>query len=104
MPSREYPKFEAALSVMGVLGPDDVIALLDERARALATKIATETGALQEVAKEVPRLFLVEAEFHIAMLRAEAEWVQALRDEIAAPTMPGVNRLAKVPRDRRGAS
>ncbi len=95
VPNREYPKFEAALSVMAVLSPDDVIALLDERAQALATEIATETGALQEVSKEVPRLFLVEAEFHVAMLRAEADWVRGMREELATGSMPGVDGWRK---------
>jgi DNA-binding PadR family transcriptional regulator len=95
VPTREYPRFEAALSIMAVLAPDDVIELLDERAQALATQIAIETGALQEVSKDVPRLFLIEAEFHVAMLRAEADWVRGLRDELATGAMPGVEAWRK---------
>ncbi len=91
VPNREFPKFEAALSVMGVLSPDDVIGLLDQRAQALATEIAAETGTLREVSKEIPRLFLVEAEFHVAMLRAEAEWVRGMREELVTGSMPGVD-------------
>jgi DNA-binding PadR family transcriptional regulator len=95
VPSREYPKFEAALSVIGVLGPDEAIALLGERERALKGQIATETEMLRQVAQEVPRLFLIEAEFHVAMLRAEANWVSALHEELTAGTMPGVDLWRK---------
>jgi len=95
VPSREYPQFEAALSVMAVLGPDEVMALLGERQDALAKQIATESEMLQQVGQEVPRLFLIEAEFHTAMLQAELAWVRSLREELTSGSMPGVDHWRK---------
>jgi DNA-binding PadR family transcriptional regulator len=89
-PEREYPRFETALSVLGVLPPDEVIRLLEQRARALETDLVAQRAALEHVSKEVPRLFLVEVEFQIALREAEAAWVRSLLGELTSGTMPGV--------------
>jgi len=38
----------------------------------------------------VPRLFLVEAEFDLAIREAEANWVRGLLGELTSGTMPGL--------------
>lgn len=90
-PEREYPKFEAALSVVGVLGPDETIALLEQRVRMLEMEIAAGRATLAHVGQVVPRLFLVESEYHLAMRAAEARWVRDLVRELKDGTMPGVS-------------
>ncbi|GAA5181356.1 PadR family transcriptional regulator [Rugosimonospora acidiphila] len=88
-PEPEYPRFAAALSVLSVLGPDEATALLEQRERALADDIATQRAQLEGAAR-VPRLFLVESEYTLAMLSAEAAWVRSLIAELRGGTLSGL--------------
>jgi DNA-binding PadR family transcriptional regulator len=88
-PEPEYRRLSAALSVAGVLGPDEVTRLLHQRLRALDADIAARRASLAASAP-VPRVFLVEAEYALAMREAEAAWVRSLVTELAEGTLPGV--------------
>jgi len=90
-PEREYTRFEAGLSDGGSLPPDEVIALLRHRLEVLDEGNAAAEAELTAVAAQVPRLFLIESEYHLAMRRAEAEWVRGLLAEFEAGTFPGVD-------------
>jgi DNA-binding PadR family transcriptional regulator len=83
VPQKEYVGFEAALSVLVALPPDEVVRLLEQRLRALQIGIASQRAALQEAGQEIPRLFLIEAEYALAMSQAEAEWVRMLLKELS---------------------
>ncbi|WP_141576426.1 PadR family transcriptional regulator [Actinomadura sp. WMMA1423] len=87
VPERERPRFEAGLSVLSVLGPDEAERLLRARLAATEREIAEDLAGLEAVS-EVPRLFLLEAEYDLAMRRAEAEWVRGLLAEIEQGTLP----------------
>ncbi|MGW3773690.1 PadR family transcriptional regulator [Actinomadura verrucosospora] len=87
VPERERPRFEAGLSVLGALGPDEVAALLRGRLDAMEREIAADQAAL-DGEKEVPRLFLLETEYDLAMRRAEAAWVRGFLAEIEDGTLP----------------
>ncbi|MEV3926548.1 PadR family transcriptional regulator [Actinomadura coerulea] len=87
VPERERPRFEAGLSVLGALGPDEVAALLRGRLDSMEREIAADQAAL-DGEKEVPRLFLLEAEYDLAMRRAEAAWVRGLLAEIEDGALP----------------
>jgi DNA-binding PadR family transcriptional regulator len=89
-PEREPPKFEGALSVVGVLPPDEVISLLRQRLERLESQLGAQRAALEGFAGEVPRLFLVEAEYDLAIREAEANWVRGLLGELTSGTMPGL--------------
>ncbi len=43
---------------------------------------------LAEAGAEIPRLFLVEGEYALAMMKAEVSWVRALLDELSAGEYP----------------
>jgi DNA-binding PadR family transcriptional regulator len=88
-PEPELSRFEAALSVLGVLSPDEATNLLEERLHALDDDIAARRAVLAE-SEQVPRLFLVEAEYALAMREAEAGWVRSLWKELTEETMPGI--------------
>ncbi|MEV4532376.1 PadR family transcriptional regulator [Asanoa sp. NPDC049518] len=88
VPDRRPGPFTAGLSVLGVLAPDDVAVLLGERADRLAAEIAASEREL--AGYDVPRLFLVEGEYELAMRRAELAWVRSFRAEITEGTLPGV--------------
>ena len=91
-PVKEYPQFEAALSLMPVLHPDHVLALLRERIRALEKGITMERLMLDTASKAgLPRLLLIEGEYHLTMQQTELAWVQELADEIEVGTFEGLN-------------
>ena len=89
-PEREHTKFEAALGEFAVLPPTELIDLLQRRLDALEATIAQHRAALDELVTQVPRLFLVESEYHLALRRAEAEWVRGLLKEFTDGTFPGI--------------
>jgi DNA-binding PadR family transcriptional regulator len=84
-PRREFPEFLGAVSHLGVLGPERAADALAERARRLAALIADTQRRLDEAIGDgnVPRLFVIEAEYDLAMLRAERAWVLAVADDIS---------------------
>jgi DNA-binding PadR family transcriptional regulator len=86
-PVPEHTRFVAGLSVMAVLPPRDVIELLRRRLLRLTESIDALRAAVQQAAG-VPRLFLIEDEYRIAMTRAEADWTRSLIDELTDGTFP----------------
>jgi DNA-binding PadR family transcriptional regulator len=90
-PEREYTRFEAALSEIAVLHPDEVVELLEQRVRILDTEAAEERIAFASLAKGLPRIFLIEVEYHAAIRAAEIEWIRALLKEIRDGTLTGVD-------------
>jgi DNA-binding PadR family transcriptional regulator len=86
-PEPEHTRFIAGLSVLAVLAPQDVIDLLRGRLERLTASIDELTTGLEQ-ASHVPRLFLIEDEYRIAMTRAEADWTRSLLDELTAGTFP----------------
>ena len=96
-PVKEYPQFEAALSLMPVLHPDHVLALLRERIRALEKGITMERLMLDTASKAgLPRLLLIEGEYHLTMQQTELAWVQELADEIEVGTFEGLNAWRQI--------
>ncbi|MFI9449297.1 PadR family transcriptional regulator [Amycolatopsis sp. NPDC052450] len=86
----EEPKFVAGLSVLGWLGPDEVIALFRTRLAALDEDIASTRAELARLIEEIPRLVLLELEYHLAIRMAEAEWVRSILGELTSCSMPGL--------------
>jgi DNA-binding PadR family transcriptional regulator len=93
-PVKEYPQFEAALSEMAVLTPARVLELLRERVVALEKALAEERAELAEVSW-LPRLFVVETEYDMAMRQAELTWVRGLVQELEDGSFPLVDEWAR---------
>jgi DNA-binding PadR family transcriptional regulator len=91
VPDREYTRFEAALGEAGVLPPDELISLLSQRLTALEQANDRTQADLQAVQAQLPRLFLIESEYYLALRRAEEEWVRALLREFTDGTFPGLD-------------
>jgi DNA-binding PadR family transcriptional regulator len=87
VPASEYPRFQAALSVLSTLHPDEAAASLQERVRALEADIAARRDALSH-SGGTRRLFLIEDEYALEMRRAEAAWVRCLLAEITNDNFP----------------
>ncbi len=90
-PEREQPRFEAGLSVVGVLAPAEAIALLRTRRDTLQSQVDEQRARLAEVAEDVPRLFLVEDEYDLAIRTAELTWLDGLLAELVDGTLPGLD-------------
>jgi DNA-binding PadR family transcriptional regulator len=89
-PVKDYTSFEAALSFLPTLPPDEVVSLLHERADQLEREIAHAQAAREFAEKhDVARLFWVEDEFRVVLREAELGYVQRLIQDIAAGTLEG---------------
>jgi DNA-binding PadR family transcriptional regulator len=89
-PVKEYPAFQAALSFLPALPPDDVVTLLHERAQRLQAEL-TQAGAIRELAGKagLPRLFWVEGEFDMVLREAELGYVRQLIADIESGALDG---------------
>jgi DNA-binding PadR family transcriptional regulator len=83
-PVHEYPKFAAALAFVGGLTKEEVVRLLQLRVVGLETRIAAVDTQLKTLIADMrmPRLFVVEGEYGLAMDRAELGWVRGTIHEI----------------------
>ncbi|CAM3911735.1 PadR family transcriptional regulator [Smaragdicoccus niigatensis] len=97
-PSRDSQSFIAGLSIMAMLPPDDVISLLTERLSTLRARIAERRAALQNLPDGLPRIFVVEDEFEIAIQEAEAQWVEEFRDSLASGSFPDLDMWREMQR------
>jgi DNA-binding PadR family transcriptional regulator len=86
-PEAEHTRFVAGLSVLAALTPEEVADLLRRRLDRLAESVDALRAELEQAA-DVPRLFLIEDEYRIAMIQAEIDWTRSLVDELTAGTFP----------------
>jgi DNA-binding PadR family transcriptional regulator len=90
-PMHEYPRFRAGLSVLAVLHPDEATHLLRQRLDLMEDSITAARDALARHTQHIPRLFLVEAEYDLAIKEAEAAWIRRLLAELTTGTYPGLD-------------
>ena len=76
-PAPEFPEFPAALASLMVLSPEDVTVRLAKRADDLRDALAADRAALRAV-PDLPRLFLLDDEYSIAVREAELAWVEGV--------------------------
>jgi DNA-binding PadR family transcriptional regulator len=83
-PVAEYPKFMAAVSYLGALGPAGAADALAERADRLGRRIeeAKEALAATVGSGRVPRLFMIEVECALHAWDAELAWTRQTIAEI----------------------
>jgi DNA-binding PadR family transcriptional regulator len=79
-PGREYPRFEAALSLVAVIAPDQAETLLRRRVAELTTEVAAQRASL--AGARLPRVLLLDAEYRLALLAAETDWLHAVLDDL----------------------
>jgi DNA-binding PadR family transcriptional regulator len=89
-PVREYHPLEAGLAYMPGLPPDRVVELLAERIKAVDAEIEqVETAHKYMESMDFPRVFWVESEFRLALLKAESAYVHRLTEEIRSDSLGG---------------
>jgi DNA-binding PadR family transcriptional regulator len=93
-PVKEYPQFEAALALLGVLEPSQVLELLRERVPAVEKAISAERAELAAF-PWLPRLFILENEYHLAMQEAELAWVRGVVADLDDGSFPGMDDWAR---------
>jgi DNA-binding PadR family transcriptional regulator len=91
IPEREYTRFEAALGEGAILPPDELAALLRQRLDTLDAANAKQEAELKAYEAQIPRLFMIESEYHQALCRAEADWIRGLLTEFANGTFPDLD-------------
>ena len=76
-PAREFPEFPAALAFLALLPPRKVLEQMETRRASIARDLdALEAEQSATLAMGLPRLFLLEDEYRIAMARAELAWLE----------------------------
>jgi DNA-binding PadR family transcriptional regulator len=94
-PVKEYLQFEAALALIGGLPPEDAVALLAQRCVALEFRL-TQLRAVSAAAQSqgLPRLFLLESEYHQELCQSELDWVRGLVKDIESGALEGLEQWA----------
>jgi len=91
VPVKEYPQFEAALSFIVALPPDDALELLRTRVNQLELTVTQSHAALQRVQEfGLPRVFELEAEYHLRLIEAELDWARTLIKDIESGSLDGL--------------
>jgi len=82
-PIKEFPQFEAALSLIPALPPDEVVELLEIRVSLLKKALESHGAEGRHCrAMKLPRLFTLEREYHSEMTRAECRFSEQLLADI----------------------
>jgi DNA-binding PadR family transcriptional regulator len=90
-PVNDYPALQAALSFLPALPPDDVVALLTERAHRLESELAQAAGARELHQKHgLPRLLWIESEYGVVLREAELDYVRKLIRDIESGALDGL--------------
>ena len=81
-PGGEYPEFIAALSLLFGLPVEEARDQLALRADRVAERLADAERGLTEAPPGLPRLFLLEEEYRIVILRAELDWLRGVIEDL----------------------
>jgi DNA-binding PadR family transcriptional regulator len=98
-PSREFPDFPAALSLLDpTFTATELRTLLETRMTALLERMNRD----EPPPPELPRLFLLEEEYMTALLKAEVAWLRGVTAELKTgklkfPTAAELRKLAALP-------
>ncbi|PRY35851.1 DNA-binding PadR family transcriptional regulator [Umezawaea tangerina] len=76
-PTKEYPRFEAGVALIGLLPPDEAIELCERRAETLDAQLVGLREVMTALGEQgLPQLAWIELEYRLAMARAERDWVR----------------------------
>lgn len=90
-PEPEFPRLKAALSVLGVLAPEEAIELFEQRLVVLTRENAEMGARLRGMGAELPRVLLIEAEYDLAVREAEARWLSGLLGDLRDGSVGGLD-------------
>lgn len=76
VPAKEYPRFEAGISMVGLLPPDEALAVVEQRSAAVGEQLTALAVLLERLAGlGLPQLAWIELDYRMAVLRAERAWL-----------------------------
>jgi DNA-binding PadR family transcriptional regulator len=92
VPVKEYLQYEAALSLLPGLPPDEALPLLEQRCEALELRIE-QNRALHDAAMKrgLPRLFILEDEYVQGLLETELDFTRRLAADIRSGDLAGLD-------------
>ncbi|HXQ75677.1 MAG TPA: PadR family transcriptional regulator [Acidimicrobiales bacterium] len=88
-PVKEYTQFEAGLSFLPVVTPDDAVTLLGARINRLELDITGRRSVHAVLDEHIPRLFSIEYEYKTVLLEAELAWLRTLVRDIESGALGG---------------
>lgn len=101
-PVKEYPQFEAALSLLPGLPPDEAVEMLEVRLEHLDQTIEAINSQIENAAEHgLHPLFLIEADYRSKTLQAERDYVRNLVRRIVDERWGDTEVLQGVPTWRR---
>jgi DNA-binding PadR family transcriptional regulator len=95
-PVKEYTRFEAALSLIGAIDPDDAIRQLELRLGSLILQQRADDGIRSAVPAGFPRIFMIESEYQRALLDAEVQFVRNLITDLKSENLTGVKQWRRM--------
>lgn len=98
-PVNDYPLFAAVLAFMYGIRKSEVIEGLSRRATMLEAEIAATEVKLKATVEtdRLPRIFVIEEEYLLAMKRAEVEWVRKLLHELVTTDLwPAMEQIGEL--------
>lgn len=81
-PRKDFPEFTAALAYLPLITPAVAVDALRRRAADLRATLTEMDAKCAEVTEFLPRLVLVEAEYMMAHLRVDIDWIESLIKDI----------------------
>jgi DNA-binding PadR family transcriptional regulator len=105
VPVKEYLQYEAALSLIAGLPPDEVLPLLEQRCIAIEMRIE-QARALHEAAlkRGLPRLFFIEDEYIQALAETELAFTRKLIADMRSGDLDGLDAWRQWHDDPSGSS
>ncbi len=82
VPRNEFPQFPAALSFVMLLGPEHMLAAMQERARAVNSRLAELDASLAQYSGSLPRITLMDDEYERAITAAELDWLNGVIEDL----------------------
>ena len=81
-PRNEFPEFPAALSFVMLLGPEQTVVVLEQRAALVRENLARFERDLGGESGPLPRVTLLETEYLRAVTAAELNWLSGVVDDL----------------------
>ncbi len=81
-PRNEFPQFPAALSFLMLLGPDEALRALEQRAAALTGSLREVQASLEQFGGTLPRVTLMDDEYERAVTSAELAWLAGIIEDL----------------------
>ncbi len=107
-PRNEFPQFPAALSFLMMLGPEQALAALQQRAAALTMSLRDIESIIEQYSPELPRVTLMDDEYQRAIVSAELGWLTGVIDDLRSGALTWSQEMlaevARYPSDITGAA